>query len=120
MQHLWVMCVSFLKKLFAKHTRKKKAFHKDLSRKRNVINFLKAFAFDNLSRHTTDNEHLGNVISLLPTLPNVKNFQMKTGKLIVFISVNLISTLTNKDDGQFPAKLNTAHGEVAHMQIDCR
>ena len=46
---------------------------------------------------------------------------MKTGKLIiVFISVNLISTLTNKDNGQFPAKLNTAHGEVAHMQIDCR
>ena len=45
---------------------------------------------------------------------------MKTGKLIVFISVNLISALTNKDDGQFPAKLNRAHGEVAHMQIDCR
>ena len=33
-----------------------------------------------------------------------KNFQMKTGKLRVFISVNLISALTNKDDGQFPAK----------------
>ena len=45
---------------------------------------------------------------------------MKTGKLKVFISVNLISALTNKDDGQFPTKLNRAHGEVAHMQIDCR
>ena len=45
---------------------------------------------------------------------------MKTGKLKVFISVNLISALTNKDDGQFPTKLNRVHGEVAHMQIDCR
>ena len=45
---------------------------------------------------------------------------MKTEKLKVFISVNLISALTNKDDGQFLAKLNRAHGEVAHMQIDCR
>ena len=45
---------------------------------------------------------------------------MKTGKLRVFISVNLISALTNKDDGQFLAKLNRAYGEVAHMQIDCR
>ena len=43
---------------------------------------------------------------------------MKTGKLRVFISVNPILALTNKDDDQFPAKLNTAHGEVAHMQID--
>ena len=34
--------------------------------------------------------------------------------------MNLMSALTNKDDDQFPAKLNTAHGEVAHMQIDCR
>ena len=65
----------------------------------------------------------------------MKNFQMKTGKfkniyniniyikyiyLKVFISVNLISALTNKDDGQFPAKLNRVHGEVAHMQINCR
>ena len=109
MQHLWVSKQKF------------KAFHKDLSRKRNVINFLKAFAFDNLSRHTTDNEHLGNVISLLSTLQNKKkNFQMKTGKLKVFISVNLISALTNKNNGQFLAKLNGAHGEVAHMQIDCR
>ena len=32
--------------------------------------------------------------------------------------MNLMSALTNKDDDQFPAKLNTAHGEVAHMQID--
>ena len=31
-----------------------------------------------------------------------------------------MSALTNKNDGRFPAKLNTAHGEVAHMQIDCR
>ena len=45
---------------------------------------------------------------------------MKTEKLRVFISENLISALTNKDDDQFPAKLNTAHGEVAHMQIDYR
>ena len=45
---------------------------------------------------------------------------MKTGKLKVFISVNLISALTNKDDGQFLAKLNRAHGEVAYIQIDCR
>ena len=45
---------------------------------------------------------------------------MKTGKLKVFISINLMSALTNKDDDQFSAKLNTAHGEVAHMQIDCR
>ena len=59
-------------------------------------------------------------MSSLPTLPNVKNFQMKAGLLKVFISMNLISALTNKDDSPFPAKLNTAHGEVAHMQIDCR
>ena len=45
---------------------------------------------------------------------------MKTGKLKAFISMNLMSALNNKDDDQFPAKLNTAHGEVAHMQIDCR
>ena len=45
---------------------------------------------------------------------------MKTEKLRVFISENLISALTNKDDDQFPAKLNRAHGEVAHMQIDYR
>ena len=45
---------------------------------------------------------------------------MKTEKLRVFISENLISALTNKDDDQFPAELNTAHGEVAHMQIDYR
>ena len=57
---------------------------------------------------------------MLPTLPNVKIFRMKTGKLKVFISMNLMSALTNKDDDQFPAKLNTAHGEVARMQIDCR
>ena len=59
-------------------------------------------------------------MSSLPTLPNVNNFQMKAGLLKVFISMNLMSALTNKDDDQFPAKLNTAHGEVAHMQIDCR
>ena len=57
---------------------------------------------------------------MLPTLPNVKIFRMKTGKLEVFISMTLMSALTNKNDGQFPAKLNKAHGEVAHMQIDCR
>ena len=45
---------------------------------------------------------------------------MKTGKLKVFITMNLMSALTNKDDDQFPAKLNTALGEVARMQIDCR
>ena len=45
---------------------------------------------------------------------------MKTGKLKAFRSMNLMSALTNKDDDQFPAKLNTAHVEVAHMQIDCR
>ena len=45
---------------------------------------------------------------------------MKTGKLRVSISVNLISALINKDDGQFPAKLNRAFGEVVRMQIDCR
>ena len=45
---------------------------------------------------------------------------MKTEKLRVFISENLLSALTHKDDDQFPAKLNTAHGEVAHMQIDYR
>ena len=45
---------------------------------------------------------------------------MKTGKLKVYISTNLISALTNKGDDQFPAKLNTAFGEVARMQIDCR
>ena len=65
-------------------------------------------------------ENVGNVKSLLPTLPNVKIFRMKTGKLEVFISMTLMSALTNKNDDQFPAKLNTAHGEVAHMQIDCR
>ena len=45
---------------------------------------------------------------------------MKAGKLEVFVSMTLMSALTNKNDGQFPAKLNKAHGEVAHMQIDCR
>ena len=30
-----------------------------------------------------------------------------------------MSALTNKGDDQFHAKLNTAHGEVARMQIDC-
>ena len=45
---------------------------------------------------------------------------MKTGKLKVFISMNLILVLTIKGDGQFPAKLNTVDGEVARMQIDCR
>ena len=29
-----------------------------------------------------------------------------------------MSALTNKGDDQFPAKLNTAFGEVARMQID--
>ena len=57
---------------------------------------------------------------MLPTLPNVKIFRMTTGKLKVFISMNLMSALTIKDDDQFPAKLNTAHEEVARMQIDCR
>ena len=57
---------------------------------------------------------------MLPTLPNVKNFQMKTGKLKVYISTNFMSALTNKGDDQFPAKLNIAFGEVARMQIDCR
>ena len=49
---------------------------------------------------------------------NVKNFPNESGKLKVFISVNLMSALTNKDDLQFPARLNRACGEVAHMQID--
>ena len=49
-----------------------------------------------------------------------EKFPNESGKLKVFISVNLMSALTNKDDGQFLAKLNRAHGEVAHMQIDCR
>ena len=30
---------------------------------------------------------------------------MKTGKLEVFISMTLMSALTNKNDGQFPAKI---------------
>ena len=34
--------------------------------------------------------------------------------------MNLMSALTNKDDLQFFARLNTAYGEVARMQIDCR
>ena len=38
----------------------------------------------------------------------------------ICISTNLMSALTNKGDDQFPAKLNTAFGEVARMQIDCR
>ena len=38
----------------------------------------------------------------------------------IYISTNLMSALTNKGDDQFPAKLNTAFGEVARMQIDCR
>ena len=29
-----------------------------------------------------------------------------------------MSALTKKDDLQFPARLNRAYGEVAHMQID--
>ena len=45
---------------------------------------------------------------------------MKALKLRVFISVNLMSALTNKDDRQFSAKLNRAYGEVARIQIDCR
>ena len=47
---------------------------------------------------------------------------MKTGKLkvYIYISTNLMSALTNKGDDQFPVKLNTAFGEVARMQIDCR
>ena len=38
----------------------------------------------------------------------------------IYISTNLMSALTNKGDDQLPAKLNTAFGEVARMQIDCR
>ena len=53
---------------------------------------------------------------MLPTLPNVKKIQMKTGKLKVFISINLISVLTIQGDDQFPAKLSTVHGEVPRMQ----
>ena len=53
----------------------------------------------------------GNVISLLPTLPN-ENGEVKS----IYI-MNLISVLTILGDNQFPAKLNTVHGEVAHMQI---
>ena len=47
-------------------------------------------------------------------------FPNESGKLRVFISVNLMSALTNKDDRQFSAKLNRAYGEVARIQIDCR
>ena len=49
-----------------------------------------------------------------------EKFPNASGKLKVFISVNLMSALTNKDDRQFSAKLNRAYGEVARMQIDCR
>ena len=56
----------------------------------------------------------GNVISLLPTLPN------ENGEIKSIYIMNLISVLTILGDDQFPAKLNTVHGEVAHMQIDCR
>ena len=45
---------------------------------------------------------------MLPTLPNVKNFSMKTGKLKVFISMNLILVLTIKGDGQFEKSGNSA------------
>ena len=38
----------------------------------------------------------------------------------IYISTNLMSALTNKGDDQFPVKLNTAFGEVARMQIECR
>ena len=38
----------------------------------------------------------------------------------IYISTNLMSALTNKGGDQFPAKFNTAFGEVARMQIDCR
>ena len=56
----------------------------------------------------------GNFISLLPTLPN------ENGEIKNIYIMNLISVLTILGDDQFPAKLNTVHGEVAHMQIDCR
>ena len=49
-----------------------------------------------------------------------EKFPNESGKLKVFISVNLMSALTKKDDLQFPARLNRAYGEVARMQIDCR
>ena len=49
-----------------------------------------------------------------------EKFPNENGKSKVFISMNLMSALTNKDDRQFSAKLNRACGEVARMQIDCR
>ena len=49
-----------------------------------------------------------------------EKFPNASGKLKVYISVNLTSALTNKDDRQFSAKLNRAYGEVARMQINCR
>ena len=49
--------------------------------------------------------------------PN-ENGEIKS--IYIYISTNLMSALTSKGDDQFPAKLNTAFGEVARMQIDCR
>ena len=59
-------------------------------------------------------------------LPNVKYFLMIRGD---FISMNLASASANKDDGQFPVKLNLesscgsctyAIARLPIWQIDCR